>query len=84
MSTAKERSDISNLQTDVGDLKTDVAVMKTDMKYVKKSAAKMETFIDQNTGGIKLSTLLNEKVVSVVVTGIVAAALYFTAKGGGL
>lgn len=75
MATAKEKEDISQL-------KTDVSVIQTDMQYVKRDLAKVVDFVDNNKGGITLATLLNSRIISVVLGGIVIAGLWFASKVG--
>jgi hypothetical protein len=65
-------------------LKTDVAVMQTDIKYIKKTSDKLDTFIDQNSRGITFATLFDNKIVTVIIGAMIAAGVYFAAKGGGL
>ena len=43
---------------------------------------KVVNFVDDNKGGITTSTLLNNKVITVVLGAMVAAAVYFAGKGG--
>lgn len=50
-------------------------------KVVVPTLEKMDKFIDDNKGGIGFASLLNNKITTVVVSGIVAAALYFIGKG---
>lgn len=42
---------------------------------------KVSDYVELNQGGINLSQVLSSKFTSVIVGGIVAAALYFLAKG---
>ncbi len=82
MATQKENQDIKTLQSDVGGLKTDVAVMKNDLSYIKATSSKMETFLDENKSGIRTASLLDSKIVTVVIGGIILAGLILLAKGG--
>lgn len=83
MATRGENQKIEELQKDVGGLKTDVAVIKNDMGYIKSSAEKMDKFIEDNKGGITFSSVLNSKVVTVFIAGIVAAGVFFASRIGG-
>lgn len=44
---------------------------------------KISDTLDENISGIKLATLLNSKIIAVVLGGMVAAGLFFVAKTGG-
>lgn len=74
--------EIKTLQTDVGRLKTDVAVMKNDIGYIKKTSAKMESFLDENKPGIKTASLLNNQILTIVIGGIIFAGLFYLAQQG--
>lgn len=67
---------------DIGELKTDVAVLKNDVGYIKTDLKKVVDFVDQNKGGITTASLLNNRIVSVVIFAIIAVGIYFIGKGG--
>lgn len=77
-----QKQNIKDLQNDVGTLKTDVAVMKNDLGYIKDTSKRMDDFIESNKGGITTASILNNKIVTITLGGIVAAGIYFAAKGG--
>lgn len=51
-------------------------------KIVVPTLEKMDKFIDDNKSGIRTASLLDNKIVTVVLGGIVAAGIYFVGKGG--
>lgn len=76
MATAQEKQDI-------GQLKTDVAVLKNDMKYVKSDLKKVVDFLDSNKPGIRTASLLDNKIVTIFISAIIVAGVYFLGKAGG-
>lgn len=89
MATAQEKKDIGELRGDVNALKTNVAyieknqaVMQLDISYIKKSAEKMEDFVDANRSGIRTASLLDNKIITVFLVGLVGAGLYVVGKVG--
>lgn len=48
------------------------------------SLEKIEETLEENIGGIKLASLLNSKIIAVVLGGMVMAGIYFAAKTGGI
>jgi len=67
---------------DIGQLKTDVAVIQTDLGYIKSDLKKVVDFVDENKGGITTASILNNKIVTVVIFAIIAVGIYFIGKGG--
>lgn len=51
-------------------------------KVVVPTLEKMDKFIDENKSGIRTASLLDNKIVTVVIGGIVAVGIYFVVKGG--
>ncbi len=51
---------------------------------VMPSLEKIEETLEENIGGIKLASLLNSKIIAVVLGGMVMAGIYFAAKTGGI
>lgn len=45
---------------------------------------KVDKFVDDNKSGIRTASLLDNKIVTVVIGGIVLAGLILLAKGGGI
>ena len=51
-------------------------------KVVVPTMEKMDKFIDENKSGIRTASLLDSKIVTVVIGGIVAIGIYWIGKGG--
>lgn len=67
-------------QKSIGDRVTTLEV--TVEQVIRPTLQKMDTFIDENRSGIRTASLLDNKIVTVVIGGIVAAGVYFLGKGG--
>lgn len=50
-------------------------------KVIVPTLNKMDKFIDENRNGIRTASLLDNKIVTVVIGAIVAAGVYFLGKG---
>lgn len=66
---------------DIGDLKTDVAVLKNDVAYIKSDLKKVVDFVDNNKSGITTASILNNKIVTIVIGGIVLIGIYLVGRG---
>ena len=51
-------------------------------KIVVPTMEKMDKFIDENKSGIRTASILDNKIVTVVIAGIVALGIYWIGKGG--
>lgn len=78
MTTKKESSELTTLSK-----KVDRHSWLLEERVIP-SIDKMEEILEENMGGIKLASLLNSKIITVVLGGIVAAGIWFVAKSGGL
>lgn len=77
MATRKENTEISELKEEVME---HGFILK---KQVLPTLEKVERTLDENMGGIKLAQLLNSRIITVFLGGLVAAGVYFMAKTGG-
>lgn len=60
-----------------------MAVVETQMnEIVVPTIQKMDKFLDDNKSGIRTASILDNKIVTVVIGAIVAAGLILLAKGG--
>ena len=50
-------------------------------KIILPQLNEVKKFVDENKGGITLAQLLNNRIITVVLGAMVAAAIYFLAKG---
>lgn len=82
MATRQENTDIRELQKEVGVLTTNVAVIQTDIGYIKASATKMDNFIEDNKPGIKTASILNNSILTYVITAIIVAGVVYAATNG--
>lgn len=64
----------------VNDRLTELEV--TMNKVVVPTMEKMDKFIDENKSGIRTASLLDNKIITVVIGGIVALGIYWIGKGG--
>lgn len=51
-------------------------------EIVVPTLKKVDTFIDENKSGIRTASILDNKIVTIVIGGIVVAGVYFLGKGG--
>lgn len=51
-------------------------------KIVVPSLEKVVSFVDENKSGIRTASILDNKIVTVVIGGIVALGVYLIGKGG--
>lgn len=60
-----------------------MAIVETQIsEVIVPTIKKMDTFLEENKSGIRTASILDNKIVTVVIGGIVAAGLYFLGKGG--
>lgn len=50
-------------------------------KIIMPQLTEVKQFVDANKSGITLAQLLNNRIITVVLGGIVGVAIYFLAKG---
>lgn len=77
MTNQKEKSQIDDLSDRVQEHGW---ILK---KQVLPALDKVEKTLDENMAGIKLASLLNSRIIAVVLGGMVAAGIYLIAKTGG-
>lgn len=51
-------------------------------KVVVPSLEKVVNFVDENKSGIRTASILDNKIVTVFITGVVAIGIYLIGKGG--
>lgn len=60
-----------------------MAVVETQMnEIVVPAVQKMDKFLDENKSGIRTASILDNKIVTIVIGAIVAGGLILLAKGG--
>ena len=82
MATRRELEDISELKDNYNTLDKRTDLMKQDIGYIKRDLRKVVDFVDANKGGISTASLLNNRIVTIVIGGIIAAGVYFIGKAG--
>jgi len=50
-------------------------------KIIMPQLTEVKQYVDANKSGINLASLLNNRIITVVLAAIVAAGIYFLAKG---
>lgn len=76
MANQKENEKLNSLEKRVGRMEVridEVLIPKLD---------KVVDFVEENKSGITTASLLNSKIISLVLGGILAAAVFFISKGG--
>lgn len=62
-----------------------MAVVETQMnEIVVPTIQKMDKFLDENKSGIRTASILDNKIVTVVIGAIVAVGIYWLGQGGSL
>lgn len=62
-----------------------MAVVETQMnEIVVPTIQKMDKFLDDNKSGIRTASMLDNKIVTVVIGAIVAVGIYWLGHGGSL
>lgn len=62
-----------------------MAVVETQMnEIVVPTIQKMDKFLDDNKSGIRTASILDNKIVTVVIGAIVAVGIYWLGQGGSL
>jgi hypothetical protein len=75
MSTEKERNQNKDLHERLTDVESDIS------KVIIPQLNKIVQFIEDNRSGILTATVLNSKIISLALGGIVVAGLFIAAKG---
>ena len=62
-----------------------MAVLETQMNdIVVPTIQKMDKFLDDNKSGIRTASILDNKIITIVIGGIVAIGIYWLGHGGSL
>lgn len=77
MATQKEQNKLADVEKRLGKVE-----FRMDEIIIPK-LNDVADFIENNKSGITLATLLNSRIISVVLGGIVAAGIFIAAKAGG-
>ena len=78
MTTKGENERIREVESKMGRMEVRMdEIVIPELKSTRK-------ILDENMAGIKLAQLLNSRIVSVVLAGLVAAGIYFAVKTSGL